>query len=235
MITAAGNLNHDQLVRLAEEQFSTLSGNGVPPKQDPPAPHARLVFRNKASLEQVHVYMGVPAYPLPHAARFICYVLNTVLGGGMSSRLFQNIREKQGLVYSVYSELSMYHDTGCLAICAATSVETARKVVTTVMDELRQIREEPVSVEELRRAKDHLKGSFMLGLESTSSRMGNLARQELYFGRFFTLDEMLESIEAVNAEQVQAVARELLQPQDVALTMLGHLDGFKMTREDLVR
>jgi predicted Zn-dependent peptidase len=234
VITAAGNLDHEQLVRLAEQQFSALSGNGVPPAQAPPVPHARMVFRNKASLEQVHVYMGVPAYPLPHDARFICYVLNTILGGGMSSRLFQNIREKQGLVYSVYSELSMYRDTGCLAICAATSVESARKVVTTVMDELRQIREEPVSAEELRRAKDHLKGSFMLGLESTSSRMGNLARQELYFGRFFTLDEMLESIEAVKAEQVQAVARELLKPEDVALTMLGHLDGFKMTREDLV-
>ncbi len=234
VITAAGNLNHDQLVRLAGEQFSTLSGNGVPPTPAPPVPHARMVFRNKASLEQVHVYMGMPAYALSHESRFVCYVLNTILGGGMSSRLFQNIREKQGLVYSVYSDLSMYHDAGCLAICAATSVESARKVVTTVMDELRQIRDEPVTAEELRRAKDHLKGSFVLGLESTSSRMGNLARQELYFGRFFTLDEMLASIEAVTAGQVQTVARDLLQPEDVALTMLGRLDGFKMTREDLV-
>jgi predicted Zn-dependent peptidase len=178
--------------------------------------------------------MGVPAYPFPHESRFICYVLNTVLGGGMSSRLFQNIREKQGLVYSVYSELNTYRDAGCLAICAATSIESARKVVTTVMDELRQIREERVSAEELRRAKDHLKGSFMLGLESTSSRMGNLARQQLYFGRFFSLDEMLDSIEAVTADQVQAVANELLEPKNVALTMLGNLEGFKMTREELV-
>ncbi len=234
LITAAGNLDHDQLVRIAEEKFSRLSGNGVPPAQAAPMPHARMVFRNKSSLEQVHVYMGVPAYPFPHDSRFICYVLNTVLGGGMSSRLFQNIREKQGLVYSVYSELNTYRDAGCLAICAATSIESARKVVTTVMDELRQIRDEPVTAEELRRAKDHLKGSFMLGLESTSSRMGNLARQELYFGRFFSLDEMLDSIEAVTADQVQAVANELLQPKNVALTMLGNLEGFKMTREELV-
>jgi predicted Zn-dependent peptidase len=234
LITAAGNLDHEQLVRLAEEKFSALAGNGVPPAEDAPNPHARLVFRNKSSLEQVHLYMGVPAYPFPHESRFICYVLNTVLGGGMSSRLFQNIREKQGLVYSVYSELNTYRDAGCMAICAATSIESARKVVTTVMDELRQIREEQVSAEELRRAKDHLKGSFMLGLESTSSRMGNLARQQLYFGRFFSLDEMLDSIEAVTAEQVQAVANELLQPKNVALTMLGNLEGFKMTREELV-
>jgi predicted Zn-dependent peptidase len=235
LITAAGNLKHDQLVKLVEERFDGLQPMPALPPLSAPKPHARMVFRNKASLEQVHVYMGVPAYSLPHEARFVCYVLNTVLGGGMSSRLFQNIREKQGLAYSVYSELSMYHDAGCLAICAGTSVESARKVVASVMDELRQIREERVTDEELRRAKDHLKGSFMLGLESTSSRMGNLARQELYFGRFFTLDEMIESIEAVTAEEVQKVASEFFHPDRIALAMLGRLDGFKMTREDLSR
>ena len=235
LITAAGNLEHDQIVRLAEDRFNLLPRNGELPPEHPPKPHARLVFRNKSSLEQVHVYVGMPAYALPHEARFVCYVLNTVLGGGMSSRLFQNIREKQGLAYSVYSELSMYRDAGCLAICAGTSVESAKKVVFSVMEELRQLREDPVPPEELRRAKDHLKGSFMLGLESTSSRMGNLARQEMYFGRFFTLDEMLESIEAVTAEQVQTLAQEFFNPDRIALTMLGRLDGFKMTREDLSR
>mgnify|MGYP002382175488 CR=1 FL=1 len=221
------------LVALAEEQFAGLKPMPELPPTTSPKPHARLVFRNKASLEQVHVYMGVPSYPLPHEDRFVCYVLNTVLGGGMSSRLFQNIREKQGLAYSVYSELNMYRDVGCLAICAATSAETARRVVLSVMDELREIREEQVTAEELRRAKDHLKGSFMLGLESTSSRMGNLARQEMYFGRFFTLDEMIESIEAVTAEQVQRVAAEFFHPDRIALAMLGRLEGFKMTREEL--
>jgi predicted Zn-dependent peptidase len=235
VITAAGNLKHDQIVRLCEDRFSGLAPNGTLPPEQPPKPHARLVFRNKSSLEQVHVYVGMPAYALPHEARFVCYVLNTVLGGGMSSRLFQNIREKQGLAYSVYSELSMYRDAGCLAICAGTSVESAKKVVFSVMEELRQLREDQVPPEELRRAKDHLKGSFMLGLESTSSRMGNLARQEMYFGRFFTLDEMVESIEAVNAEQVQALAQEFFNPERIALTMLGRLEGFKMTREDLSR
>jgi predicted Zn-dependent peptidase len=235
LITAAGHLDHEKIVRLAEERFATLAPSPALPPQNAPKPHARLVFRNKASLEQVHVYIGMPAYPLSHDARFICYVLNTVLGGGMSSRLFQNIREKQGLAYSVYSELSMYHDAGCLAICAGTSRESAKKVVFSVMEELRQLRQEAVPAEELRRAKDHLKGSFMLGLESTSSRMGNLARQELYFGRFFTLDEMIESIEAVTAEQVQAIAQEFFSPERIALAMLGRLDGFKMTREDLSR
>src|SRR5205085_9539154 len=128
-------------------------------------------------------------------------------------------------------ELNLYRDAGCLAICAATSVETARKVVTSVMDELRQLRNEPVPEEELRRAKDHLKGSFMLGLESTSSRMGNLARQELYFKRFFSLDDMVESIEKVTAEEVQRVAQEFFDAKNITLAMLGNLGDFRIKRE----
>ena len=235
LITAAGNLDHQQLVRLAEERFSGLARREPFEPQPAPRSHAKLIFRNKASLEQVHVYMGMPAYPLPHEARFVCYVLNTVLGGGMSSRLFQNIRERQGLVYSVYSELSMYSDAGCLAVCAGTSRETAGKVVHSVMHELQRMKQDAVPADELRRAKDHLKGSFMLGLESTSSRMGNLARQELYHGRFFTLDEMIDSIESVTAGQVQDIAQEFFNADNIALTMLGRLDGLKVTREDLSR
>ena len=233
LITAAGHLKHDQLVQLASDRFSRLAAAPSLAPQAVPRPHAKLVFKNKASLEQVHVYMGMPSYPLSHDARFVCYVLNTVLGGGMSSRLFQNIREKQGLAYSVYSELSMYSDAGCLAVCAGTSQKSAGKVVHSVMEELRQMRNQDVPADELRRAKDHLKGSFMLGLESTSSRMGNLARQELYFGRFISLDEMLERIEEVTAEQVRALAQEFFNPEHIAVTMLGRLEGFKMTREDL--
>lgn len=235
LITGAGNLKHDHLVRLVAERFSSLSRNGSLPPEEQPTPHARLVFRNKNSLEQVHLYVGVPCYSLPHDARYVCYVLNTVLGGGMSSRLFQNIREKQGLAYSVFSELNMYRDAGCLAIYAGTSVDSARKVVHSIIREMRQLTDERVPEDELRRAKDHLKGSFMLGLESTSSRMGNLARQELYFGRFFTLDEMIESIEAVTADEVQKLAQEFFHPDKISLAMLGRLDGIKMTREDLSR
>jgi len=179
------------------------------------------------------MYMGVPAYPFPHELRFACYALNTVLGGGMSSRLFQNIREKQGLAYAVYSELSMYRDTGCLAIYAGTSTESAGKVIESIVAEFRELKQNLVPAEELRRAKDHLKGSFMLGLESTSSRMGNLARQEMYFKRFFTLDEMIQSIEDVSAEQVQRIAQEFFDPKNITLAMLGNLGDFKVRREDL--
>jgi predicted Zn-dependent peptidase len=233
LITAAGNLEHDHIVELTRNHFEELKMNGPVPPDRSPVPHARLVFRNKSSLEQVHLYLGVPSYALPHEDRFICYVLNTLLGGGMSSRLFQNIREKQGLAYAVYSELSMYRDTGCLAIYAGTSVESARKVVDSIIHEFRDLKENLVPAEELRRAKDHLKGSFMLGLESTSSRMGNLARQELYFKRFFSLDEMVESIEKVTAEEVQRLAREFFDAKNITLTVLGNLGEFKIKREEL--
>ncbi|HLY17868.1 MAG TPA: pitrilysin family protein [Bryobacteraceae bacterium] len=233
LITAAGNLSHGALVKLAGQHFASLSPNGTAPPDMAPATHARIALRNKKSLEQVHLCLGVPSYPLPHAERFTCYVLNTLLGGGMSSRLFQNIRERQGLAYAVFSELSPYRDTGCLSIYAGTSIESAGKVVESITREFQQLKQDGVSAEELRRAKDHLKGSLMLSLESTSSRMSNLARQEMYFGRFFTLDELVESIEQVSGSDVQRIAQTFFDPKQIALTVLGNLDGFKIGREDL--
>ena len=232
-ITAAGHLTHSRLAELAREQFEALPPNGVVVPDPTPATHARISMRTKKELEQVHLCLGVPSYPLSHQDRFACYVLNTLLGGGMSSRLFQNIRERQGLAYAVFSELSPYRDTGCLSVYAGTSLESARKVVDLVLAEFKRLKEELIGEEELRRAKDYMKGSLMLSLESTSSRMANLARQELYFGRFFTLDELLESTEQVSAAQVQRVAQDFFDPKQVALTVLGNLDGFRIGRQDL--
>jgi len=234
LVTAAGNLTHGRLVELVRQHFEALPAGAATPADPVPSTHARIALRNKKSLEQVHLCLGVPSYPLPHQERFACYVLNTLLGGGMSSRLFQNIRERQGLAYAVFSELNPYRDTGCLAIYAGTSVESARKVVESIINEFRELKQQPVGDEELRRAKDHLKGSLMLSLESTASRMTNLARQEMYFGRFFTLDELVESIEAVTASDVQRIAQTFFDPKQIALTVLGNLENFKIGREDLV-
>jgi predicted Zn-dependent peptidase len=234
LITAAGNLEHSEIVRLVADKFAGLAERQRPAAGPVPKSHAPIILKRKESLEQVHIAMGVPAYPLAHAARFPLYVLNTVLGGGMSSRLFQNIREKQALAYAVYSELNLFSDTGCMTIYAGTGVDTARQVVNSVIKEFHTLKNELIEKEELRRAKDHLKGSLMLSLESTSSRMSNLARQELYFDRFFSLDEMLESIEAVTREQVQSIAAEFFQPENIALAMLGRLGGINVSREDLV-
>lgn len=234
LVTAAGNLAHERLVQLVGDRFDSVKNAGPVPDQTRPATHARVALKSKKDLEQVHVCIGVPSYPIPHEDRFTCYVLNTVLGGGMSSRLFQNIRESQGLAYSVFSELNPYTDTGCLAVYAGTSLESAKRVVESVMKEFTEMKQHPVPAEELRRAKDHLKGSLMLGLESTSSRMSNLARQEMHFGRFFSLDELLASIEKVDEAGVQRVAQTFFDQKQVALTILGNLDGFKIGREDLV-
>ncbi len=233
-ITAAGNLRHHELVNLVRKEFDALARTAPVPLEAAPNTNARVVLRNKKELEQVHLILGVPAYPVAHEKRFASYVLNTVLGGGMSSRLFQNIRERQGLAYSVYSDLSTYSDTGCLSVYAGTSLESARKVVGSVLKEFRSLKDETVPDEELRRAKDHLKGSLMLSLESTSSRMSNLARQDMYFQRFYTLDELVDRIEAVTAGEVLEIARTLFDPKLIALTVLGNLDGFRMTRDELV-
>lgn len=233
LITAAGNLQHERLVELAGEHFQDLAPRGAVPGDDPPLTHARLALRHKKSLEQVHLCLGVPSCPLPHRDRFATYLLNTLLGGGMSSRLFQNVRERQGLAYAVFSDVSPYRDTGCLYVYAGTSAENARKVVTCILTEFGRLKQEAVSEEELRRAKDHLKGSLILGLESTGNRMANLARQELYFGRFFSLDELIEGIEEVSAEDLARVARQFFNTRSITLTILGNLDGLRIRREEL--
>ncbi len=233
-ITAAGNLRHEQLVDLVRKEFDALPRTEVVPVTMPPETHAVVTLKNKKELEQVHLILGVPGYPVNHEQRFTAYVLNTLLGGGMSSRLFQNIRERQGLAYSVYSDLGSYSDTGCMSVYAGTSLESARKVVDSVIKEFRSLKDDLVPDEELRRAKDHLKGSLMLSLESTSSRMSNLARQEMYFHRFFTMDELVDRIEEVTADGVRGVAQHLFDGKQIALTVLGSLDGFRIGRDELV-
>jgi predicted Zn-dependent peptidase len=232
-ITAAGRVSHERMVDLVRERFGRLPARPAAPADAAPATHARIAIRNKKSLEQVQLCMGVPSYPLSHQDRFSCYILNALLGGGMSSRLFQNVREKLGLAYAVFSELNPYSDTGCLSVYAGTSTASARKVVACIVNEFSRLKREPVPKEELQRAKDYMKGSLMLSLESTGARMANLARQEICFGRFFTLDELVESIERVTADDVQRIARTFFEPRQIALTALGHLNGFRISRGDL--
>ena len=233
LIAAAGNLEHERLVDLAQQWFHGLRPAPNGHRDHPPTTHARIAMRNKKQLEQVQICMGLPAESLMSHDRYAWSVLNTVSGGGMSSRLFQNIRERQGLAYSVFSDLSPYRDTGLFSVYAGTSNQTVRQVVASIVKELRDLRENRVPEEELRRAKDNLKGSLMLGLESTGARMSNLARQQIYFGRFISLNELLESIEGVSAEDVQRITAEAFDPARFALTVLGNLDGLRITRADL--
>jgi predicted Zn-dependent peptidase len=220
-------------VELVKERFSGLQAGKNGFYQAPPKASARIVMRNKKALEQVQICVGVPSHPVGHERRYAGYILSTVLGGGMSSRLFQNIRERQGLAYAIYSELNPYRDTGCLSIYAGTSKESAPKVVQSIVNEFRNLKAEAIPEEELRRAKDQLKGSLMLSLESSTARMSNLARQEMYFDRFIGLDEIVNSIEKVTSEELIQLANDFFKPESVAVTVLGNLNGLKISREQL--
>ena len=233
ILSAAGNLDHDRFVELVRGHFEHMqpATNGF--HSSAPKIVSRIILRNKKALEQVQLCIGVPAHPIAHQKRHAGYILNTLLGGGMSSRLFQNIRERQGLAYSIYSDLNPYRDTGCLAVYAGTSLASAAKVVQSVVSEFRKLKTEPVTEEELNRSKAQLKGSLMLSLESSTSRMSNLARQEMYFDRFYDLDELIQRIEAVTSEDLISLANEYFKTEDVAVTALGNLNGLKLTRDQL--
>jgi predicted Zn-dependent peptidase len=231
IVTAAGNLDHDVFARLVEERFSSLPSQSRRPADASPATHPALIVHNKPSLEQTHLCVGLPTHGITDPRRYIGFVLNTLLGGGVSSRLFLKIREREGLAYSVFSDLSLFSDTGCLIVYAGTSLESMPRVIDYVAQEFRNLKNDLVPDEELRRAKDHLKGSLMLSMESTSSRMSNLARQEKFFGEFMTLDEMAEHVEAVTAQEVRELANEWFLQERMAAAVLGNLNGFQLQRE----
>jgi predicted Zn-dependent peptidase len=236
VFSAAGNLEHDAFVAQVEREFSSLamSTDTSGPKIAAPKATPHITLKRKKALEQVQFCLGVPAPPVNDPRRYVVFLLNTMLGGGMSSRLFQTIREEQGLAYSIFSEMSPFRDTGSLCIFAGTSVDKTRKVLQLTLNELRRLKEETVSDMELKRAKDQLKSNMVIGLESSGSRMSNLARQQMYFGRFFGVDEIMEEIDAVTPEDVLELARELFLPETMALTLLGNLGSMKVDRGDLV-
>ncbi len=234
VFSAAGNLDHDRFVAAVEEKLSALEGGKAPQELSAPEPSARIILRNKKSLEQVQICLGVPAPRVTDDSRYATSILNTVLGGGMSSRLFQTIREERGLAYSVYSDMSPYRDTGNFCVYAGTSGSKALEVIDLIMAEFRNLKEVPISAEELTRAKDQMKGNILMGLESSNARMANLARQEMYFQQFYSVDEIIARIEEVDANQVQTMAQRLFEPGRIAVTLLGRLDGVKLGRSRLV-
>ena len=234
IISAAGNLQHKKFLDMIAKHFQDMKPGKNGPVSTAPKIVPRITMRNKKSLEQVQLCIGVPAYPIAHEKRFVCYVLNTLLGGGMSSRLFQNIREKQGLAYSIYSDLNPYRDTGCLSVYAGTSKESVVKMVESVVAEFRKLKTELVPADELKRGKDQLKGSLVLSLESSMSCMSNLARQEMYFDRFYSIDDLIARIEEVTAEEILQQAQEFFTSEAIAVTVLGNLNGLKLSRNQLV-
>jgi predicted Zn-dependent peptidase len=234
VFSAAGNLEHDQFVEAVTQKFTGLPPGEAVHEMQAPLASARILLQNKKSLEQVQLCMGVPAPPITDDNRYATLILNTVLGGGMSSRLFQTIREERGMAYAIYSDLSPYSDTGSLCVYAGTSANKALECIDLILAEFRNLKEVLLSDEELTRAKDQLKGNILMGLESSNSRMANLARQEMYFHQFFTAEEVILRVEAVTAEQIQAMAQRLFVSDRIAVTLLGRLTGIKLNRDRLV-
>jgi len=220
------------LRELVEEGFGSLPASGSVLGEQAPQVVPKVLIRNK-ELEQSHLCVGVSSYPQNHDDRYSSYLLNTLLGGSMSSRLFQNVREKHGLAYAVFSGLSAYRDAGSFTVYAGCSNDAVGQVIDLVVEELRGVKQTTVPAAELQRAKDHLKGSLMLSLENTASRMSHLARQEIYFDRQFGLDETLQGIERVTAADVQRVAVDLFRNGSLSATVLGNVNGLQVPRERL--
>ena len=227
IVSAVGNLEHDAVRRLIEERFGHLAASSGVSKEEPPSVVPKVLIRHK-ELEQSHVCLGTNGYQQDHENRYASYVMNTLLGGSMSSRLFQNIREKRGLAYAVSSGMSAYRDAGSFTIYAGCANEAVSEVVDLVVEEMRGVKRTPVPDAELQRAKDHLKGSLMLSLENTASRMSHIARQEIYFDRQVSLDETLQGVERVTAADVQQVATDLFQNGSMSATVLGNVNGLQI-------
>ena len=226
IVSAVGNLEHAQRPRSGRGEVRRAQGRPVTwsaSRRPPSFPRSRFATRSSSRATCVS---GSSSYPQDHEDRYSSYVLNTLLGGSMSSRLFQNVREKRGLAYAVFSGLTAYRDAGSFTIYAGCSNDAVGEVIDLVVEELKTVKQTPVPAAELQRAKDHLKGSLMLSLENTASRMSHLARQEIYFDRQFGLDETLQGVERVTADDVQRVAKTCSAAGSLSATVLGNVNGF---------
>ncbi|TMA66255.1 MAG: insulinase family protein [Deltaproteobacteria bacterium] len=229
IVSTAGNFRHQALVeemaaRLGsvldgDRQDGALSANGEPTPE-----MGSGVFPHAKSLEQVHLCLGVAGISQAHPKRYVAYVLNTLLGGGMSSRLFQEIREKRGKAYSVYSFSSSYKDVGYLGVYAGTSLESTEEVVELILKELKKLAAGEIKDEELSRTQGQLVGSMMLGLESTDSWMSHIARNEIYFGKTVSTEEICQKIRAVSRDDMIELADTLFAKGAMTLTLLGGFD-----------
>ena len=227
VLAIAGRITEKRAVELATRLFAPIPHGQAHTRNVAPRAHHGLVKKHKDTLSQTHLCLGSLGPSSLDANRFVGHVVGTVLGGSISSRLFQNVREKRGLVYSISSGLSGFVDTGCFSIYAATAKERIDRVLSLIGDEAKRLADEKVPAEELQRAKDNLKGGMMLSLEGSGSRMGALARAEIYHRRTVSTKETLRSIDAVTSDQVQGLAREIFA-QKMTLAVIGNLKGAKL-------
>jgi len=230
VLTAAGNLKHDELVRLVTESFGSMGMSDGASRSGIPVAASRIGLMEK-DLEQVHMIIGSPAHPFSSPSRYAGFLMNAVLGGSMSSRLFQEIREKRGLAYSVHSYLVSYRDTGMFGIYVGTGEDKVRDVIDIIFCELSRLRTDLLTERELFSAKEQVKGNFLLSMESTDNRMTRLAKHEIYFGRNVPPEETVAKIEAVSAEDVRNLAREIFDADRLSVAALGRVPDNAITKE----
>jgi predicted Zn-dependent peptidase len=223
IFAASGNVRPEQVIPFLERAFPSDAGSPVQRPWIAPTPKQHVVLREKRELEQVHLCLGSRGFPQQDIARYAAALFNSILGGGMSSRLFQRIREKEGLVYTVLSYHNGYLNGGYEAVYAACVPRNLRRVLSITLEEMKKIKADGATAAELSAAKLHLKGSILLSLESTVSRMSGIARQEYYFGRQFSADEIIAAIDAVTLDDIHSVAQTIVDPGSLSLTLLGNL------------
>lgn len=220
IVSVAGNVDYEDAVRKLKQILQSKNGNAPGRNLVAPQPHHEIICRGKDT-EQVHLCVGSPGLKLDDDRIYVFQVVNTILGGGLSSRLFQEIREKRGLVYSVYSYHSSYHDTGLFGIYAGLSKENVEEVLDLVFRQVADIRENSVKDSELQRAKDQLKGNLFLSLENVSTRMSRLGKSQLYLGKVLSPEEIMEKVNRVTSDEIQRLAREMLSPEKFSLAAIG--------------
>jgi predicted Zn-dependent peptidase len=239
VVSAAGHLRHTDLVREMEARLGTVPNttnraDGAESPQDTRPELQHGIFVHAKALEQAHLCLGVAGVHQLHPQRYAAYVLNTLFGAGMSSRLFQEIREKRGKAYSVYSFLSLYKDVGYVGVYAGTNVESVEEVVDLALVELKKIAAGEITDEEIRRSQGQLVGNMMLGLESTDSWMSHNARNEIYFGQALSTEEICARIRAVSRDEIVDLAGLLLRSQGMVLSLLGDFkEDFKLKNLDV--
>jgi predicted Zn-dependent peptidase len=223
VVAAAGNVEHEQIVELVGAAFAAFTGAGDPPVAEGPPLTPNLLVKNKDT-EQAYVVLGAQGLSVRDERRYVLAVLDTILGGGMSSRLFQEVREKRGLAYSVYSFQQSYRAAGLFGVSAGTAPASVQECVDIVLEQLALVADRGVTESELHLAKEHIKGSLTLSLESTSSRMLRLGRGEFSLGRYLATEEIETQVDAVELDQVRTLARELFAPENLGLCVLGPLE-----------
>ncbi len=223
VIAAAGNLDHDKLTELSARYFGRLTGQVKQPEIIPPVFKPGKSVKTK-DIEQVHFCLGTRGVPQNSPAIYPYHILNSMLGGGISSRLFQSIREDRGLAYSIYSYQTNYSDAGLFTIYAGTRPANTNKVIELILTNIRKMKNNSITADELAKVKEQLKGNLLLGLEGSSSRMSRIAKLEMTLGKYLTLDEVVAKINQVTRADVEQALATIFEPDNICLTALGPVD-----------